>query len=421
MTSPRTNHRARVVITGFGLLTPLGSDLERVWQSLLAGRSGIRRITQFDPSELPCQIAGELPDFTPEDYLPAKEARRMARASQVAVAAAHQAAVHAGLQNPLPDPERVGVYYGTAIGGLERSEEGIAVLRAQGLSRVSPFTVPSALPNMPAFHITLRFGALGPNSTIATACATGTQTIGEAAHAIRCGRADMILAGGVEALIRDFALAGFAAMRALPTSFNEDPARASRPFDARREGFVFSEGAACLVLESLDHALARGATIHAEVLGYASTSDSYHMAAPDPGAAGAERTMRWALADAGVSPEQVDYINAHGTSTPANDAIETRAIKKVFGEHARRVPISSTKSMIGHPLGAAGAIEAVVCVLSIRDGLIHPTINYEFPDPECDLDYVPGQARRSSVNVALSNSFGLGGQNACLVLGRWEA
>ncbi len=421
MSQPSHDHRPRVVITGLGLLTPLGSDVEQVWQRLRSGQSGIRRITQFDPADLPCQIAGELPDFRPEDYLPAKEARRMARAAQVALAATINAVADARLPLPLHDPERVGVYFGTAIGGLDRFQEGLDVFRNQGLARVNPFTVPSSLPNMPAFHVTLQFGALGPNTTITTACATGTQTIGEAAEVIRDGRADMMLAGGTEALIREYSLAGFAAMRALPTSFNDAPQAASRPFDARREGFVFSEGGACVVLERLEHALARGATIYAEVLGYACTSDCYHMAAPDPTAAGAQRTMRWALQDAGLQPYQVDYINAHGTSTPANDAIETRAIKSLFGEHAPRIPISSTKSMIGHPMGAAGAIEACVCALTLRDQVVHPTINYEVPDPECDLDYVPNQARAARLDVALSNSFGLGGQNACLVLGRWEA
>lgn len=412
--------RQRVVVTGLGMLSPLGSDVEHIWRRLLQGQSGIRRVSQFDPSGLPCQIAGEIPDFRPEDFIPAKEARRMARASQVALAAASAAIADARLPVPFPDPERVGVYFGTAIGGLERTDDGLRVFRSQGLERVNPFTIPSALPNMPAFQVTVQFGALGPNITITTACASGTQSVGEAALAIRCGRADVILAGGTEALIRDFALAGFAAMRALPTSFNDNPEQASRPFDAKREGFVLSEGAACLVLESLAHAQARQARIYAEVLGYASTSDCYHMAAPDPSAAGARRTMLWALQDAGLTPAQIDYINAHGTSTPANDAVETRAIKDVFGESAGRLPISSTKSMIGHAMGAAGTIEAGVCILTLRDQVIHPTINYEFPDPECDLDYVPNHARRAPVRVAMTNSFGLGGQNACLILGLLE-
>ncbi|MEW6566980.1 MAG: beta-ketoacyl-ACP synthase II [Chloroflexota bacterium] len=410
------NNRVRVVITGLGLVTPLGLDLNQIWQALLGGRSGIRRVTQFDASGLPCQIAGELTEYQPEDYFPAKEARRLSRCSQIALVAAQKAATDAGLITPFPHPERVGVYFGTAMGGLERAVEGLEVLRSQGYQRVNPFVLPSALPNMPAFHITHYFGALGPNSTITTACATGTQAVGEGAEAIRAGRADVVLAGGSEALIRDFALGGFASMRALPTSYNHAPEHASRPFDARREGFVFSEGAACLVLENLDHARARGARAYAEIVGYASSNDAFHMATPDPTAAGAMRTMDWALRDAGLEPRDVDYINAHGTSTQVNDAIETRAIKGLFGDHAYRVAISSTKSMIGHPMGAAGAIEAAVTALTICRGEIHPTVNYEYPDPECDLDYVPNTWRKAHVRVALSNSFGLGSQNACLVL-----
>ncbi len=406
----------RVVITGLGVISPVGSRLEEFWSALLEGTSGIRRVTQFDASSLPCQIAGEIPDFEPNAFMSAKEARRMARASQVALASAMLAAEDAGVQIPLPDPERVGVYFGTALGGFDKADEGLQNLRKGGFVKVNPFVVPALLPNMPAFHVSQFAGALGPNSTITTACATGTQTVGEAATAIRNGRADMIFAGGTEALIQDFALGGFAAMRALPTSFNDDPKSASRPFDSRREGFVFSEGAACLILESLDHAVRRGAKIYAEVAGHASSSDGYHMAAPDPSAAGAVRTMAWALEDAGIEPDRVDYINAHGTSTPANDAVETLAIKKLFGERAYEIPISSTKSMLGHAMGASGAIEAVVSALTIQTGRVHPTINYEYPDEECDLDYVPNEARDLEVGVALSNSFGLGGQNACLVL-----
>lgn len=411
----------RVVITGIGIICPLGCGVETVWQGLVAGRSGIRRITQFDPDGLPCQIAGEIPDFDPRAYLETKEARRMARVTQIAVAAAQEAVEDAGLALPLSDPERVGVVFGTAIGGFDKAEAALRQFRSNGLGRVSPFAIPSALPNMPAFHITQRFGALGPNATLTTACATGTQAVGEAMAAIRHGRADVMLAGGTESLLKDYTFAGFAAMRVLPTSFNDAPERASRPFDAKREGFVFSEGAACLVLESLEHAQARGATIYAEVAGHASCSDGYHMAALDPTAAGAVRAMRWALEDAGVSPEEVGYINAHGTATQANDAVETLAIKKLFGERAYEIPVSSTKSMIGHAMGASGAIEAAVCALAIQRGVIPPTINYEFPDPKCDLDYVPNEARRAEVKVALSNSFGLGGQNACLVLRRMEA
>jgi beta-ketoacyl-acyl-carrier-protein synthase II len=416
----RDDPSRRVAITGLGVITALGSSVPEFWDHLLAGHSGVRRITQFDPTNLPCQIAGEIPSFDPTEFIPAKEARRMSRASQVALAAAHRALADSALPSPLRDPERAGVSFGTAIGGLERMVAGIELFRAQGLAKVNPFTIPSGIPNQPAFYISNVLGPIGPSLTITTACATGAQAIGEGAELIRTGRADVVFAGGVEALIEDFALAGFAAMRALPTSFNDDPARASRPFDARREGFVFSEGGACMVLERLDQAMARGAHIYAELAGHASSGDGFHVAAPDPSAAGPIRTMRWALGDAQLAPEEVDYINAHGTSTPANDVVETVAIKAVFGEAARRIPISSTKSMIGHAMGASGAIEAVVCALTIMHGVIHPTINYEVPDPECDLDYVPNIPRHTPVRVALSNSFGLGGQNACLVLKQLE-
>ncbi len=406
----------RVVITGLGVVTVVGSELESFWSALLSGQSGIRRITQFDPAGLPCQIAGELPNFKPSDYFSAKEARRMARSSQISLAAAVLASQDAGLEVPVPNPERVGVYIGTAVGGYDKADEGIQKIRNEGLLRASPFALPAALPNMAAFHVSQYAGALGPNNTITTACATGTQTVGEAATAIRHGRADIIFAGGTEALIQQYALAGFASMRALPTSFNDEPERASRPFDLKREGFVFSEGAACLILESFEHAKARDANVYAEVMGHASSSDGFHMAVPDPSASGAVRTMAWALEDAQTSVDEVDYINAHGTSTPVNDAVETLAIKKLFGERAYEIPISSTKSMLGHAMGASGAIEAIVCALSIKRNQIHPTTNYEYPDEDCDLDYVPNEARDAAVSVALSNSFGLGGQNACLVL-----
>jgi len=411
----------RVVVTGLGLVTPLGDAVDEVWSALLAGRSGIRRVEPTGTSGFPCRIAGVLPNFEPDGYLSAKDARRMARVSQIALVAAKKAVEDARLHLPLEDPERAGVMMGTAMGGLDRADEGIQVLRTRGLDRVSPFFLPSSLPNMPAFHVTQYLGALGPNSTITTACAAGAQAVGEAALAIRYGRADVILAGGAEALVQDFTLGGFAAMRALPTSFEDFPERASRPFDARREGFVFSEAAACLVLESLEHAQRRGAKIYAELAGYASSGDAYHIASLDPSAEAPARTMRMALSDAGLETGSVDYINAHGTSTPINDAVETAAIKRVFGDQAYRIPISSTKSMMGHSLGASGALEAIVACLTINRGEIHPTINYEFPDPACDLDYVPNQPRRAHVSTVLSNSFGLGGQNACLVLRRLEA
>lgn len=412
--------RPRVVITGIGLVTCLGMDVKSVWENLLAGRSGIGTITHFDASEMPCQIAGEVLDFEPTDFMPYKEARRMSRSAQFALASAGLAMKDANLGEEWQEPERVGVYFGTAIGGWDRAYEGLESLRLNGIARTNPFFLPSTLPNMPAFHVTQRYKALGPNSTITTACATGTQAVGEAAQAIRNGWADVVISGGTEALILDFILAGFSIMRALPTSFNDRPAEASRPFEAHREGFVFGEGSACLILENLEHAKKRGAPIYAEVAGFASSSDAFHIAAPEPSGAGAIRTMARALKNAEVNLEQVDYINAHGTSTTANDAMETTAIKTLFKETAYDIPISSTKSMMGHPMGASGAIEAAVCALTIKNGAIHPTINYVDPDPELDLDYVPNQAREHVVNVALSNSFGLGGQNACLVIRRME-
>lgn len=412
--------RPRVVITGVGAITPLGTNATIFWEALLQGRSGIRRITSFDASSLPCQIAGEIPDFQPEIYLHKKEARRTPRSSQIALAAAKQAVSDAGLPETMPDPERAAVVFGTAIGGVDVVEDGIQLLRSKGYERVNPFSIPTGIPNFPAFTLAHHFQCLGPSTTIATACATSTQAIGEAAELIRRGAADIVLTGGTDSVIRDFPVAGFVSMRALPVNYNDQPEKASRPFDALREGFVYSEGAGTLVLESLDHALHRNARIYAEVIGHASSSDGYHMAAPDPAAGGPSRAMRWALQDANLPPSEVDYINAHGTSTQLNDLIETRAIKKVFGEHAYKMAISSTKSMIGHTMGGAGALEAIVSTFSIYHGWVHPTINYDNPDPDCDLDYVPNQARKFKVNHALSNSFGLGGQNACLVLGRYS-
>ncbi len=414
----RHNSSRRVVITGVGAITPLGTGVEKLWEGLLAGRSGIRKIEHFDASDLACQIAGEIPDFVSTDHIPAREARRMSRASQIALAAIQMAVEDAGLEEPIADSERIGVTLGTAVGGLERSIEGARAYREEGPNKVNPFTIPASIANMSAFHISERYKAYGPSMCLVTACATGTQIVGEAAQTIRDGRADIVLTAGTEAMIEGFAVAGFAAMRALPTSYNDEPERASRPFDAKREGFVFSEGAAGLVIESLESAQERDAHIYAEIAGHASSSDGYHMAKPDPSGTGALRTMRWALEDAQVSPDEVGYINAHGTSTPANDSVETLAIKSLFGEAAYGIPISSTKSMIGHPMAASGAVEAIVCALTIERDAIHPTINYENPDPDCDLDYVPNEARDANVNITLSNSFGLGGQNACVVLKR---
>jgi beta-ketoacyl-acyl-carrier-protein synthase II len=409
----------RAVITGLGAITPLGETIEGIWNNLLAGRSGVRKISQFDASGLPCQIAGEIPDFIPTKYLDKKDARRLARSSQIALAAAMLAVEDAGLPATMPDPERSAVYFGTGIGGLDVYEDDNKVYQERGYPRVNPFSLPGTIPNMAAFAIGRQFQCLGPNFTITTACASSTQALGEACGLIRRGLADVVISGGTEAMIRDFAVVGFIAMRALTSSFNDNPERASRPFDLNREGFVFSEGAGVLIVEELEHARKRGAHIYAEIAGHAASSDGFHMAAPDPEGAGPARAMKWALADAEMNPEDIDYINAHGTSTALNDPTETRAIKNVFGAQAYQIPISSTKSMMGHAMGASGALEAIVCAQAIQHGWLPPTINYETPDPECDLDYVPNQPRQVAINSALSNSFGLGGQNACLILKRY--
>ena len=409
----------RVVITGLGAITALGATIPGIWKNLLDGISGIRQITQFDASDLPCQIAGEIPDFDPLDYLDKKEARRLARSAQIALAASMLAVEDASLPATMPEPERSAIYFGTGVGGIDVLEDSLNTFHSKGYSRVNPFALPSLIPNLAAFAIGRQFQCLGPNFTIATACATSTQAIGGAAELIRRGVADIVISGGTEAVIRDFAIVGFIAMRALPLNFNDHPEAASRPFDLNREGFVFAEGAGALIVEELEHARKRGANIYAEVAGHAASSDGFHLAAPDPNAAGPIRAMQWALQDAKLNPEDVDYINAHGTSTNLNDTTETRAIKAVFGKHAQNIPISSTKSMMGHAMGASGALEAIVCSKVIKHGWIPPTINYDTPDPECDLDYVPNHARQVDVTTTLSNSFGLGGQNACLVLKRY--
>jgi beta-ketoacyl-acyl-carrier-protein synthase II len=415
------NSHDRVVITGLGAISPLGLTVTDFWEKLVAGHSGVARITQVAASVRPCQIAGEVKGFEPKNYLDAKEARRMSRAAQFVMAATQEAMNDAGLGERFDDPERAAVVLGTGIGGVEKIGEALEVQRQRGYDKLNPFLLPAMLGNLPGHHVSKAYQALGPLTAVVTACAAGTQAIGEAAELIRRGRADVVIAGGVEAAMQDFLLGCFCSMRALPLNYNDRPEKASRPFDKNREGFVFSEGCGILIVERLSHAQERGAHIYAEVLGHASSSDAYDIAKPDPTGSGAIRAMRWALQDARITPEQVSYINAHGTSTAANDAGETRAIKQVFGDRAHSIPISSTKSMIGHPMGAAGALEAVVCVQTICHDLIHPTINYEAPDPECDLDYVPNTARATPVRVTLSNSFGLGGQNACLVLGKFEA
>ncbi len=413
--------RPRVVITGMGVVSPLGSSLTTFWEELLAGRSGIQRITRFDASNLPCQIAGEVTDFDPGDFLSAKEVRRLPRAAQMALGATQQALQDARLDLPLTDSMRGGVIFGTAMGGLEMVTDGIEVLRKRGPNRVSPFVLPGAIPNLSAFLIAQATGFTGTNATLTTSCASGNQAIGLAVDLIRSGRLDVAITGGTEGLLQEYTIAGFCAMRVLPVGYNDAPQRASRPFDANREGFVFSEGAGVLVLETLEHALARSAPIYAEIVGHAASSDAYHISAPEPGGYGRIQAMQAALQDAGISPKVIDYINAHGTSTQLNDLSETQAIKALFGEDAYNIPISAIKSMLGHTMGAAGALEAIACALSLRDQVIPPTINYETPDPQCDLDYVPNRSRRHNMTWALNNSFGLGGQNACLVFKRWQA
>ncbi len=416
--APNGNKRRRVVITGIGAITVLGLNLMDTWNNLVAGRSGIGPITQFDPSNLPVRIAGEVKGFDPLKYIDAKEVRRMARCSHFAVAAAQEAIEQSGLRiGKDTKADRVGIVMGTALGGYEMSETGSREYYQYGYKRTNPFALPAALPNAPGHHISTQFGLKGPLSTVVAACASGTQAIGDGAEMIRLGKADAVLAGGVEAVVIPTAIAAFSKMRVLST-MNDHPELAQRPFDITRDGFAYSEGCVVMMLEDYERARARGATIYAEVLGLGVSSDAYHIAIPDPSASGAIRAMMWALQDAGLAPHHVDYINAHGSATQANDVLETAAIKHVFGEHAYDIPVTSTKSMVGHAMGAAGAIEALSTVMTIRTGIIPPTINLHHPDPACDLDYVPHKARLKEVNFAISNSFGLGGQNATIAFGK---
>ncbi len=411
--------RRRVVVTGMGAITPLGLTPEKFWANLLAGKSGIGPMTLCDPSGYPCQIAGEVRDFDPIQFMPSREARRMARFSQLAVAASLTAVDAARLKIEQEDPYSIGVILGNGNGGFPTLEENCRILAEKGGMRMSPFFFPMVLPNMAAANVSNYLGAKGYNATVSTACAASNHAIGEALGVIRHGGAEVVLAGGTEAGISQLGLSGFAVMRALSTR-NDQPERASRPFDAERDGFVPSEGSAILVLEALEHAQARNADILVEVSGFSSTADAGHRVQPQESGESASESMRRALKDAGVTLDEVDYINAHGTSTPLNDAVETLAIKRLFGDRAYQVPISSTKSMIGHSLGASGSLEALACIRTITSGMIHPTINYETPDPECDLDYVPNQARAKDVRVALSNAFGFGGQNSCLVFRKFD-
>jgi 3-oxoacyl-[acyl-carrier-protein] synthase II len=413
------NGRPRVVITGLGAVTALG-PVKTLWENLKAGKSGIRRLETINVDHVPVKIGGEVRDFDPTVYIEPKEARRMGRAAHFAVAAATMAVEDAGLSIPQieAEGERVGVVIGTSLGAHEMAEQSTYKYKTSGYRKPNPLALINSLPNMPAHYVSRFMRALGPLNAPSTACATGTQSIGEASELIKNGRSDMIIAGGVESVLQDYALAGFEAMNALATGYEDNPAAASRPFDANRSGFVFSEGCGVVIIESLAHALKRGGRIYGEILGHASSSDAFHIAALDPEGAGAIRCMRWALEDAHLNPDEIQYINAHGTSTQANDAMETLAIKRVFGEQAYNIAVSSTKSMLGHALGGSGAIETIACAMSLIDKVLHPTINYETPDPECDLDYVPNEARDfPNLRYILSNSFGLGGQNASIVLG----
>jgi beta-ketoacyl-acyl-carrier-protein synthase II len=417
--SKGVSKKRRVVITGIGAITVLGLNALDTWTNLLAGKSGIGRITSFDASHLPVQIAGEVKGFDPLQYVEAKEARRMARCSQFAVASAQEAIENSGLRiGSDVKHDRVGVVMGTALGGYEMSETGSQEYYKLGYKRSNPFSLPAALPNAPGHHVSTQFSLKGPLSTVVAACASGTQAIGEAAELIRRDKAIAILAGGVEAVVIETAIAAFSKMRVLSTSNNDAPELAQKPFDVNRDGFAYSEGCTVMMLEDYDFARARGANIIAEVLGMGVSSDAYHIAIPDPDAGGPIRSMTWALQDAGLAPHHIEYINAHGSATPTNDMLETAAIKQVFGERAYDIPVTSTKSMVGHAMGAAGAIEALSTVLTIKHSIIPPTINLHTPDPACDLDYVPNIARVKEVNLVMSNSFGLGGQNATLVLGK---
>ncbi len=415
-----TPEQRRVVVTGMGLVTPLGTGVEKNWDALIAGRSGIRTISRFSNLEAyPSQIAGEVPDFSAADFIEPKEIKKMDLFIQYAVAAAAMAMTDSGLKIDTELAEQVGVIIGVGLCGIDTIETTKEAILQGGPRKISPFFIPKVISNLAPGQIAIRHGAKGINLTPTSACASGTHAIGEAYHLIRRGLQDAVITGGAESAITPLAVGGFAAMKALSTR-NDEPERASRPFDRDRDGFVIAEGSGVLILEERERALQRGAKIYAEVVGYAANGDAHHMTAPAPEGEGAARCMRLALKDAGLAPTDVDYINAHGTSTEYNDANETMAIKKVFGEQAAKLAVSSTKSMTGHLLGAAGAVEGVFSALSLHHGLIPPTINYDNPDPQCDLDYVPNEARKADLKVVLSNSFGFGGTNACVILRRAE-
>ena len=413
------NEKRRVVITGMGVVSPVGKNIDEFWSSLIAGEGGVGRITQFDPSQYDSQIAGEVKGFDPSAYISPKKIRRIDKFVQYALVSAHQAVTDAQIDFKNEDPFQVGVLIGSGIGSLYIIQEQTKVLLEKGPSKMSPFTIPMLLINMASGHIAIAFGVKGPNSAVGTACASGAHAIGDAFKIIQRGDAQVMIAGGTESCICKIGVGAFCAMKALSTR-NDQPEKASRPFDRHRDGFVIAEGAGVVILESLEHAQKRGVSIYAELTGYGMSGDAYHMTAPDPKGEGAARAMSEALRNAQIKPEDVSYINAHGTSTPLNDKVETLAIKKAFAKSAQRIPVSSTKSMTGHLLGAAGAVELVVCCLSIKNNIIAPTINYETPDPDCDLDYVPNRAREAKVDVAMSNSLGFGGHNATLVVRRFK-
>ena len=419
MTGASLNGRRRVVITGLGAVTPLGKDVESTWEGLLAGRSGAGEITQFDSSRFTVHFACEVKDFDATEYIPFKQARRMDRFAHLIVAAARQAEADSGLEIE-PEAARIGAAIATGIGGLKAFQDCHSELLERGPDRVNPFSIPEIIPNMGAAWVSMQLGTKGPLSSQCTACAASNMAIGDGLDAIRLGRADVMFCGGTEAPVTEVGIAGFSAMRALSRR-NDDPEKASRPFDAGRDGFVMGEAGAVVVLEELEHAKARGAKIYAELLGYGVSSDAQHITEPDPSGVNPARSMTMAFGDAGIAPDEIDYINAHGTSTPLGDASETRVIKLALGEeNARKTPVSSTKGATGHCLGAAGAVEAMFSILAIERGALPPTINYDEPDPECDLDYIPNEAREADVRTAVSNSFGFGGHNATIVVRRFE-
>ncbi len=407
--------KKRVVITGMGTISPIGLTTEDYWKSCLAGKSGVDTISSFDPADFAVRIAAEVRDFDPENYIERVEARKMDRFVQFAVASAEMALKDSGLDLESEDPTRMGTLVGSGVGGIATLEEQHTRLMNRGPSRISPYFVPMMIIDMAPGLISMRLNLKGPNFGVVSACASGSHAIGETFHMMQMGKADVMISGGAEAAVTPMTVGGFASMKALSTR-NDEPSKASRPFDKDRDGFVLGEGAGMFVFETLEHAQKRGARIYAEIVGSGATADAYHMTAPAPGGEGAARAMRLALEDAGLAPEDVSCINAHGTSTPHNDKLETAAIKTVFGEHAYKIPVNSTKSMIGHLLGAGGALELQAAVLSIRDGKVHPTVNHEVPDPDCDLDYVPGSSRDLEVDTVLSNSFGFGGHNVSIIV-----